>query len=365
MNRQLSTVWLVLFSLAIIVPASNTEEPERPRRVETSVGIFDVQSPEDIHKFSASEIRELVRMENGRRQGAGTIPHPVLVYCFEERTFRYTGGKYQNAEIRYRLHTPRTIRFDRRYPLIVHLHGAGESGSNNISQLVHLHSVLPLMIGSEREDFFMLVLQTPRETPGWFFRPTKDGTLDVLMAAMGHVIAENPIDERRITVTGVSSGGWGVWELLMRHPDIFAGAVPTACGAPQRFQQLATLTQTPIWSIINRGDIDPTSIRAAMRVIRGAGGSMALTETNAPRHNAWRPAMEDYNCVRWMLAQRQGSWFSPPPGVVVNKPHSLLLVFIMYILPVAIIVFLRWDAICEWLDTAWQSVRERVGVGNR
>ena len=343
MKQQLSVVWFVLFLWCITAAADYAQEPKLPQKVETSVGIYDVQSSDDIHQFSASEIRELVRMENSRFQGQGTIPHPILVHCFEERIFRYTGGKYQDAEIKYRLHTPKTIRKGRKYPLIVHLHGVGESGADNISSLVHLHSILPLMIGSEREDFFMLVTQCPPETQSWNFQTTKDGTLDVLAAIMEHVIAEHPIDRKRITATGVSSGGRGVWELLLKYPDLFAGAVPTACGAPHQPQKLTALKQTPIWAIINKGDIDPGSILKAMQVINDAGGSMALTEADTPDHNAWRPAMEDYNCVRWMLAQKKGSWFSPPPGTIIhNRPYLPLFVFFMYILPISIIVFLLW-----------------------
>jgi predicted esterase len=323
---------------------SNTQGSDTPQKVGTSIGIYDVQSRDDIHQFSANDIQNLVQMENGRHQGEGTIPHPVLVYCFEERTFRYTGGKYQDTEIQYRLHTPKTIRKGRKYPLIIHLHGIGEAGSDNLSSLVHLHSILPVLIGPGREDFFMLVTQFPRETPGWNFRTTQDGTLDVLMVAMEHVIAENPIDKKRITITGVSSGGWGVWELLLRHPDMFAGAVPAACSAPLQLQRLSTLTQTPIWSFTNKGDgqVNPQSNLTAMQVINNSGGSMAFTECDVSGHNAWRPAMEDYNCFRWMLAQKQGSWFSPAPGVIVHKSNSVFYVLALSIFSLVIICFLLW-----------------------
>ena len=362
MNRNLPVFcFTLLVLLALTVLMSNAQEAglEQPQRVETSIGIYDVQSRNDIHKFSASEIRELIRLENGRNQGADTVPHPVLIYCFEEKIFRYTNGKYQDAEIKYRLHTPKNIRFGRKYPLVVHLHGIGEAGSDNISSLVHLHSVLPLMIGPGRQDFFMLVVQNPEETPGWFFRPsTQDGTLDVLVAAMEHVIRENPIDRRRITATGVSSGGWGVWELILRHPDIFAGAVPTACGAPHPTQRLAALNRTRIWSITNSGDGNSDSIRTAMQVVNSSGGFMGHTEPNVEGHNAWRPAMEDYNCFQWMLAQKRGSWFSPPPGVIVhNNPRPLLLAFVFYIVPIAIIVYLLWGRLCEWIPIVFQSIK--------
>jgi len=163
---------------------------------------------------------------------------------------------------------------------------------------------------------------------------------------------------RRITATGVSSGGWGVWQLIMAHPDKFAGAVPTACGAPPPSQRLAALTKTPIWSIVNRDDINPESLQIATRVINSAGGSKGYTITNHTGHGAWGPAMEDYNSIQWMLAQKRGGWFTPPPGVIVhNRPQPLFLAFFLFVLPLAIIVFLTWGTISEWISTVYQSAR--------
>jgi predicted peptidase len=280
----------------------------------------------------------------------------AVIDCFEERTFQYTGGKYKDAAIKYRLHTPETVWNSRKYPLIIHLHGIGEAGSNNTLSLLYLDSILPL---TKQQDFFMLVVQCPQETPGWNFQKnTKDGTLDVLMAAMDHVITENPIDTKRISVTGLSSGGHGVWLLILEHPDTFAAAVPTACSAPHQLSRLSALKQTSVWSIINK-DIPPEPVRVAMRIINNAGGSAAVTETNLTDHNAWIPAMTEYDCFRWMLAQQRGKWFAPPPGTVIHHtPHSLPLVFVLYILPIVLIGILLWSTVCEWVAAAWQSVQE-------
>ena len=359
MSKRLSVIGLVFIVLVLTASVSNAQKPKPPKKATTAIGIYDVKSPEEIRKFSASEIRELIRIENGRPQGRGTIPHPVLIYCFEEQSFRYTGGKYKDKEIKYRLRTPETIRSDRTYPLVIFLHGRGQAESDNVSSLIHLHTILPLMIGPDQKDFFLLVAQCPAETPFWNFQSTKDGTLDVLMAAVEHVIAENPIDEKRITVTGVSGGGWGVWTLLSRYPDYFAGAVPTASGVPQQFQKLTELKRTPIWSFANKGDIyvDTKSIYSAMSVINHSGGAMALTECNSPGHNALRPALADYNSLQWMLAQKKGSW-SPPPGVIVGKSKSFLLAFVMHLLPLAIIFFVLRNTIGEWVfkvrDSIWE-----------
>jgi predicted esterase len=356
MKKQFSVMGRILF-LSMFLAFVGTAQESTPTNVAASIGDSEKDFPDDIHKLSASDIRKI---SQGKR-APGTGPHPVLIRCFEERSFHYTGGKYENAEIRYRLHMPKNISYGRKYPLIVYLHGVGESGSNNTSSLIHLQAVLPVLVGAKREDCFMLVTQCPRETPYWSFQTTKDGTLDVLMAAMEHVIANNPIDERRITATGVSSGGTGVWNLILRHPDTFAGAVPTACNAPSQHKQLAALKNTPVWAFVNKGDrqVNPQSSLLAKRVINKSGGSMAFTECDATGHNAWSPAMENYNSFRWMIAQKRGSWFSPLPGTVVQKPTALLLALAMYLLPLAIIIFLWWNTICEQTFNAYQMLRER------
>ncbi len=244
-----ATAVLLVGLLPIMLGA---DEPITPKKVETSVGIYDVRSKDDLQNFTADDIRKLVKMEDDRIRGAGKPPHPVLVYCFEERSFQYTAGKYDNAEIKYRLHVPSKVVVGKKYPLVVHLHGIGEAGKDNTLSLAHLHSILPLLIGPEQQDFFLLILQSPPEDRRWTFSLDKDGNLDIAVAAIDHIIHENPIDENKLNLFGLSSGGSGVWRLLLKYPDKFAAAVPASCGAPNDFQKLITLTHTAIWTFRNK-----------------------------------------------------------------------------------------------------------------
>ncbi|MDR2441470.1 MAG: hypothetical protein LBE12_19080 [Planctomycetaceae bacterium] len=144
----------LLVCIPIMLGADATvtpKEPVPPKKVETSIGIYDVKSKDDLLKFTTEQIRELVKMEDDRIKGNGKTPHPILVYCFEERSFQYTGGKYENSEIKYRLHVPQKIKPNTKYPLVVHLHGVGEAGKDNTFSLAHLHSVLPLMLGEKQQ----------------------------------------------------------------------------------------------------------------------------------------------------------------------------------------------------------------------
>jgi len=340
------TIWrvrkkaIVAKSLLLIAVSSIVLGSAPPPRVSTSTGIYDVQSKDDLLNFTAEDIRELVEMEDARTRGQGRPPHPILVYCFEERSFHYTGGRYDNAEIKYRLRVPSRIVPGRTYPLVVHLHGIGEAGNDNMLSLAHLHSILPLMVGPEQQDFFMLVLQVPHDNRNWTFRPRKDGNLDILVVAMDHVIENNPIDERRLSTFGLSSGGNGVWRLLDAYPDKFAAAVPVSSSAMLDSTIMPLLKDTSIWTFKNERDrtIDTNSVIKAMEIVNGFGGFMKLTEFDQGGHAAWRTAMDEYNCFSWMIAQRRGCWFNIPPERTVYQGRSLANSFFAFFLPLGLTV---------------------------
>ena len=336
-SKAVTTPLLLMGIVPFIVGA---DAPDPPRKVETSVGIYDVQSKDDLLNFSAEEIRELVKIEDDRIQGRARLPHPILVYCFEEHSFHYTGGRYDNAEIKYRLRVPQQIVLGKKYPLVVHLHGVGEAGTDNIRSLAHLHSILPLIVGPEQQDFFMLVLQCPQDNRNWTFRLRKDGNLDVLVAAIDHVIENNSIDESRLSTFGLSSGGNGVWRLIDAYPEKFAAAVPASCSARLDSNIMPLLKSTPIWIFNNRNDrtIDSNSVHKAMEIVNGSGGFMKLTEFDQGGHAAWRNAMGEYNCFAWMIAQKRGGWFKPPPDRVPYQGRSLSNCFFAFFLPLGLAV---------------------------
>jgi poly(3-hydroxybutyrate) depolymerase len=333
-----TTLLLIVPLIGIALITLGADAPVPPQKVATSTGIYDVQSKDDLLKFTAKDIRELVKMEDENIRGNSRTPHPILVYCFEERSFQYTGGKYDNAEIKYRLRVPKKKAFGKKYPLVVHLHGVGEAGRDNTLSLAHLHSILPLIVGPEQQDFYLLVLQCPPDDRHWTFKPTKDGNLDVLVAAMDHAVRNNPIDERRLSAFGLSSGGYGVWQLLTAYPEKFAAAVPASCSVPWSQAKISLLSDMPIWTFKNANDdgADTNSISQAMRIINGSGGYMKLTQFAQGGHAAWRPAMDEYNCFSWMIAQKRGGWFNPPPEREFYQSRSLFNCFFAFILPLGL-----------------------------
>ena len=79
---------------------------------------------------------------------------PEMVPLFKEETIKFDG-----RDLKFRLHVPENIEAGKKYPMILWLHGAGECGSDNKLQLVHLHHIITQLTGEKKRDFFLLVPQ--------------------------------------------------------------------------------------------------------------------------------------------------------------------------------------------------------------
>ena len=139
----------------------------------------------------------------------------------------------------------------RRWPLIVFLHGSGERGYDP-QRLTDIG--LPQIL-QDRSDLPFVVV-SPQLPPGesWIDK----GAL--INALVDWVEAHYAIDADRITLTGFSLGGFGVWHLGLDNSNRFAALVPVAGGwdkgsdaVPANICDLAT---KPVW--VFHGDQDET-----------------------------------------------------------------------------------------------------------
>ena len=130
-------------------------------------------------------------------------------------------------------------------PLILFLHGAGERGTNNVSQ-INLNIDNLLAEAKQRGAF----LYAPQSNTSW-------ADLMVTMhidAMLGRALSEQGVDPFRLYVTGLSMGGGGVWNLMHRYPDRFAAGVPIAAIAPAAGFNPANLTDQSTWAFHARND---------------------------------------------------------------------------------------------------------------
>jgi predicted peptidase len=241
----------------------------------------------------------------------GARPPAEVVQRFEEHTFHYTGGSYDNAPFKYRLLKPAQLTEGKKYPLVLFLHGAGERGDDNQSQLQYFPQMMSEPEYRQRYECFLLAPQCP--TGRWWGAARRRGEDAAEENTAGHpsqaalgmlqeCLQKYPIDRKRVYLTGLSMGGYGSWDLAVRHPELFAAVVPICGGGDE--SQAARLVGLPIWAV--HGGADPVvpaeRSRRMIDAIKKAGGGPKYTELEGVGHDSWTPAYHDpEGVVPWMF----------------------------------------------------------------
>lgn len=289
--------------------------------------------PDEISRYPPEALAKLAPEDANRV--LRVLPSVRTTHAFTPFTYHYTGGRYKNEQFRYRLLIPKQLDRTKKYPLLVWLHGIGESGSDNMMHLVWLDGLIFRdQQYLENHPFFLLAIQCPSDNPQWFqshansaedFVPDKDPSpkgdelLTITMEILDQTLQSYPIDENRVSLAGISSGGSGCWEMAIRYPDRFAAVAPMSSGGGD-LSCIHKLVDVPIWAFHSADDesspIDGARNTAA--ALEKAGGTVHLTETKSIgdtwTHDSWTPAFRDHELLFWLLSKRRGdpAWKNPP-----------------------------------------------------
>jgi predicted peptidase len=213
-------------------------------------------------------------------------------------------GQVRPHTIHYLLFTPREYSdVDKRWPLLLFLHGLGECGNNELDR-VKIHG--PPKLVESRPDFPFVVVspQCPPQPRGMEDVPTA-WKADQLIQLVDHVVMNSRIDSTRVYVTGLSMGGYGTWRLAAAHPDRFAAVVPI-CGGGQPQTMAAPLRRVPIWAFHGARDaVVPLSESQAMvDAVCRAGGCVRFTVYPEVEHDSWTRTYDNEDVYDWLLSHR-------------------------------------------------------------
>ncbi|MFN4253957.1 MAG: glucoamylase family protein [Saprospiraceae bacterium] len=205
----------------------------------------------------------------------------------------------------------------RRQPLVVFLHGSGERGHQNHEQMRNGVFAFCEKENLKRHACWLLVPQCP-ENDRWASatrEPDKTHFYPDSMAVPGKMVIElvekllreNPaIDPDRVYLTGLSMGGFGTFDLLMRRPDLFAAAVPVCGGGDPAFAD--RIKHIPMW--IFHGRLDPVvSSKYSEQMydaLKKAGAKVRYTEFSTLYHDIWNQVYYNPEMMKWLFAQRRG-----------------------------------------------------------
>jgi predicted peptidase len=209
--------------------------------------------------------------------------------------------KSESGESKYVLFVPHSYDGSKEYPLILFLHGAGESGTDGKKQVT---VGLGPAIKKQEKDFPFITIfpqANSKTTVGkrWYAN-SPDGKQ--ALAILDEVMRTYKVDPKRIYLTGLSMGGFGTWDIAATYPDKFAAIAPICGGGdPSKAKALAKL---PIWNF--HGDADkvvPVELsRRMIAAIKEAGGEPKYDEYPGVGHNSWDKAYANPELYKWLLS---------------------------------------------------------------
>lgn len=200
-------------------------------------------------------------------------------------------------EMQYLLYLPDGYKVESEagFPLLLFLHGGGESG-NDLDR-VKTHGP-PSMI-EEGKSFPFLVLTPQNPYPRKFWNET------ALITLLDKIEKEYRVDPSRVWVAGMSRGGYGAWRLAIQYPDRIAALVAICGESPDHYAKW--LGDMPIW--VFHGEEDHTiAIRESdemVAALKKNGNPVRYTRYPDTGHNAWDKAFSDPELYTWLLAQKK------------------------------------------------------------
>lgn len=241
----------------------------------------------------------------------------LLITEAQNNTFEKKLYQYRYQSMPYRILYPDNYDRNKSYPLMVFLHGAGERGNDNESQLVHGSKLFT--DAENRQQFPAIVIfpQCPKDEywapiktreNGFSYVDTKKPTepMQLLIRLIDELRKNEAVDNKRMYVAGLSMGGMGTYDLICRYPKKFAAAI-VICGGVSN-ERLKKVTKMPI-RIYHGADDQVVSqqhaLDAYIELKANGAQNVELFIFPGVNHNSWDTAFEQPDFLDWLFAQKK------------------------------------------------------------
>jgi predicted esterase/sugar lactone lactonase YvrE len=208
---------------------------------------------------------------------------------------------YDPSSLNYLLFMPRntTAVINGKYPLIISLHGIGESGD---ALWMLKNDGLPKILDGKNSFPFIVVSPQCPATTEWYY----DRTDIKLNKLLDSVIARYPVDTNRIYLTGYSMGGIGTLDLSIRYPQRFAALIPIAFRIETGWD-LCSIKNIPMWAFHGeKDDVIPLSnAQSVINTLVRCGGNPIFTTYPDLYHDAWTRTYDNPAIYDWLLTKKK------------------------------------------------------------
>ena len=201
-------------------------------------------------------------------------------------------------ETKYLLYLPENYKNDtgQKWPLVIFLHGSGESGDD--LNKVKYHGPPKLVEAGRKFPFILVSPQAPPRT-GW--------QVDVLKALLTDLKKKYRVDEDRVYMTGLSMGGFGTWNYAEKYPSDLAAIAPV-CGGGDT-EKAWTLRYMPVWCFHGAKDdvVLPAASISMIDAVRKYNRNAEVKFTLYPdaNHNSWDLTYNNDSLYQWLLSKKR------------------------------------------------------------
>lgn len=206
----------------------------------------------------------------------------------------------------------------KKYPLMLFLHGRGESGYDNEKQLTHGSKMFldpdfrknyPAVVIFPQcgNDSYWANVKISKDDNGkrdFKFRtcgrPTK--AMELLTKYLKKLEDLPYLDKQRFYVGGLSMGGMGTYELLRREKNTFASAF-AICGGDNP-KNVKKYDDVPLWLFHGKKDdvVDPQFTKDIAKELEKRKAEFKLTLYPNANHNSWDSAFAEKELLPWLFS---------------------------------------------------------------
>jgi len=224
--------------------------------------------------------------------------------------------------LRYRILLPENFDAGKQYPLVIYLHGSGERGRDNTSQLKY---VVPFMQSIEQQNPSIILAPQCSDSSSWaktktapatYFATKRDivfypedkptSAMQLLISLTKKWQSEKCVDKNKIYIGGLSMGGMGTYEMLIRKPVPFAAAF-VICGGTNVIALKQKIGKTPIW-VFHGADDPVVSVdyaRQAVSMLQREKKEVKYTEYPGTGHDSWLKAFQEKDLIPWLYQHKK------------------------------------------------------------
>lgn len=199
----------------------------------------------------------------------------------------------------YLIYLPQDYDGTKKYPLVVYLHGAGER-SYTSKDIDLLKKFGPPKLCEKRE--FNAIIVSPQVKRPWVWTSFPEK----VKIFIDEIKDKYSVDENKISITGVSMGCFGLYQIMMDYPDTFCAGV-AVCGGGTDWRAEA-IKDIPLK--IYHGEKDyvvskqyATEMYAKLKFY--GAKQVELFIIPEAGHDIWNKVYEEYDVLAWLTQQKK------------------------------------------------------------